>query len=105
VALHPACHAVENYLASMFPRSVIEEFEWGPRRCWVFKVNVPSLSFQLLVSTRFLDETPDYEIERRLADWHVAQWMRLRPNGRAREWTVVTAGGVTQATPESACGD
>lgn len=98
MALHPVCHVVENYLAATFPRGVIEEFEWTAQRCWVFKVTVPRHTFQLLVSTKFLDETHDHEIDRFLREWHVASRMRVA----GREWTLVTAQGVTQGVPEPA---
>ncbi len=72
MVLHPACHAVENYLAAWFPESVIEEFEWASKQCWVFQVSVARATFQVLVSTQFLDKTDEHEIERLLQDWHVA---------------------------------
>jgi hypothetical protein len=98
MALHPACHVVEDYLAATFPGSVIKEFEWMAQRSWVFKVSVPRHTFQLLVSTKWLDQPNEHEIDRLLRDWHVASRMRLA--GRA--WTLVTAAGVTQGLPEPA---
>ena len=90
MALHPACHAVEDYLAAWFPRSIIEEFEWAELRCWAFRVTVPTLTFQLLVSTQFLDETNDHDIGLLLDKWHVARQMR---RAGADEWVLVTLDG------------
>jgi len=98
MALHPTCHAVENYLTTWFPGGVIKEFEWVAQRCWAFKVSVPSLHFQLLVSTEFLDKTRDDEIERLLHDWHVASLMRLEG---ARDWVYVSLDGASLGIPES----
>lgn len=99
MALHPACHVVEDYLAATFPRSVIEEFEWTARRCWAFKVSVPRLNFQLLVSTQFLDKTHDHEIGRLLRDWQVASRMRMVGT---KEWVYVADSGVSLGVPEAA---
>jgi len=77
VALYAACHAVENCLAVWFPEGVIGEFEWTARQCWVFKVSVPTFTFQLLVGTVFLDKTNDHDMERLLHKWHVAGRMRM----------------------------
>jgi len=97
MALHPACHVVEDYLAAWFPRGVIEEFEWTARRCWAFKVSVPRLTFQLLVSTQFMDKTHDAEIGRLLQDWHVASQMRVIG---MKDWVYVTQTGVSFGAPE-----
>jgi hypothetical protein len=97
MALHPACHVVEDYLAATFPRSVIKEFEWAAQQSWVFKVSGLHHTFQLLVSTKLLDQTPEYEIDRLLREWHVASRMRLA----GREWTLVTLHGVSLGVPEA----
>ena len=100
MALHPACHIVEDYLAAWFPKSIIEEFEWTAQRSWAFKVSVPQwlprLTFQLLVSTQFLDKTHDHEIARLLQDWHVAS--RMRMVGK-KDWVYVTDSGVSLGVP------
>jgi len=98
MAAHPACHTVEDYLAAMFPGSVIQEYEWKAERCWAFKVSISRHTFQLMVSTKFLNEAPDHEIERCLRGSYVAS--RMRQAGRA--WILVTANGVTQGLPNSA---
>lgn len=98
MALHPACHVVEDYLAATFPGSVIKEFEWTALRSWVFKVSVPHHTFQLLVSTALLDLTNEHEVDRLLREWQVASRMRLA----GREWVRVTGEGVSQGQPEPA---
>ncbi|HLJ59270.1 MAG TPA: hypothetical protein VKZ50_06030 [bacterium] len=98
MALHPACHVVEDYLAAMFPRSVIEEFEWSAQRSWVFKVSVPRKTFHLLVSTKLLDQTNEHEIDRLLRELQVASRMRLAD----REWPLLTAEGVVLGLPKPA---
>jgi hypothetical protein len=102
MALHPACHIVEDYLAATFPLSIIEEFEWTAQRSWAFKVSVPQVfpqsHFQLLVSKQFLDKTDDHEIERLLRDWYVAN--RMRMVGK-KEWVYVSASGVSLGVPEA----
>ncbi len=104
MALHPANHVVEDYLAGWFRKGVIEEFEWTERKCWVFKVECPKRTpecpirtLQLLVSTQFLDKTNDYEIGRLLHEWHVASRMRLAgPDGSV----LVTLNGVSLGVPQ-----
>jgi hypothetical protein len=106
MALHPASHAVEDYLAKWFRKGVIAEFELTEQQCWVFKVECPRrtpecpiATLQLRVSTQFLDKTNDYDIGRLLQEWYVAGRMRLAgPNG----WVLVTLNGVSQGVPQPA---
>jgi len=95
--LHPACYAVEDYLAAWFPGGVIERFEWTGQRGWVFKVTVPKLAFQLLVSTQFLDKANDHEIGMLLHEWNVASRMRMVGT---KDWVCVTPNGVSLGVPE-----
>jgi len=97
MALHPACHAVENYLAGWFPEGVIREFEWTARRAWVFEVSVPTLKLQLVVSTDFLDKTSDGDIGRLLHEWYVASRMRIVGTKR---WVYLSHDGVSVGEPE-----